>query len=61
MYLLPNLFALLSLVLPFLMTFDSSLRGCMLRIPEVSYCIGDSISMVPKKILYGYCIWNIIS
>ena len=48
MYLLPNLFALLSLVLPFLMTFDSSLRGCMLRIPEVSYCIGDSISMVPK-------------
>ena len=48
MYLLPYLFALLSLVLPFLMTFDSSLRGCMLRIPEVSYCIGDSISLVPK-------------
>ena len=48
MYLLPNLFALLSLVLPFLMTFDSSLRSCMLRIPEVSYCIGGSISMVLK-------------
>ena len=43
-----NLFALLSLVLPFLMTLDSSLRGCILRIPEVSYCIGVSISMVPN-------------